>query len=157
MYTEQQCVEARIKFLREFPSLASRERVLWSETAQNSLLRYEILVSLFYARLKRLTDPTATLDQIIAERATSLWSRGAHDRLAQERLKRRQATRRACEILESGEIPGVEQYFFSDRNRELACRCGSENVRFFLQQTRSGDEAMTAFYVCLDCEAQWRG
>lgn len=37
------------------------------------------------------------------------------------------------------------------------CRkCGSKNVTFYQQQTRSADEPMTNFCNCLDCGKQWR-
>lgn len=39
----------------------------------------------------------------------------------------------------------------------IKCRkCGSENVYSESRQTRSGDEAMTVFYTCLDCDYRWR-
>jgi DNA-directed RNA polymerase subunit M/transcription elongation factor TFIIS len=35
-------------------------------------------------------------------------------------------------------------------------KCHSENVNAFSKQVRSGDEAMTIFYTCLDCKNKWR-
>lgn len=34
--------------------------------------------------------------------------------------------------------------------------CGSENVNAYSKQVRSGDEATTVFYTCLDCKNKWR-
>ena len=34
--------------------------------------------------------------------------------------------------------------------------CGSENVNSYSKQVRSGDEATTVFYTCLDCKNKWR-
>lgn len=35
-------------------------------------------------------------------------------------------------------------------------KCKSENVNAFSKQIRSGDEAMTIFYTCIDCKNKWR-
>ena len=34
--------------------------------------------------------------------------------------------------------------------------CGSDNVYSESRQTRSGDEAMTIFYTCLNCGKKWK-
>ena len=35
-------------------------------------------------------------------------------------------------------------------------KCGSDNVFSESRQTRSGDEAMTIFYTCLNCGNKWK-
>lgn len=35
-------------------------------------------------------------------------------------------------------------------------KCGSDNVFSESRQTRSGDEAMTIFYTCLNCGQKWK-
>ena len=40
---------------------------------------------------------------------------------------------------------------------DIKCRkCGSDNVYSESRQTRSGDEAMTIFYTCLNCGQKWK-
>ena len=35
-------------------------------------------------------------------------------------------------------------------------RCKSENVNVFEKQVRSGDEAKSRFYTCIECGNKWR-
>ena len=35
-------------------------------------------------------------------------------------------------------------------------RCHGENVNVFEKQVRSGDEAKSRFYTCIDCGNKWR-
>lgn len=48
------------------------------------------------------------------------------------------------------ELPQVQKAYFG-----TCGRCKSKNITFFAQQTRSGDEAMTAKFTCQNCGHHW--
>lgn len=50
----------------------------------------------------------------------------------------------------------MEDYLVKNTVGVKCSKCGSENVNATSKQVRSGDEAMTVFYTCLDCKNKWR-
>jgi DNA-directed RNA polymerase subunit M len=42
-------------------------------------------------------------------------------------------------------------------DKKINCpKCGSMGAHWFIQQTRSADEAPTTFYCCVKCKHKWR-
>lgn len=58
----------------------------------------------------------------------------------------------------------------AERRRKIGCsnksekrvgiakcpKCKSANTDYYMLQTRSADEPMTAFFTCLDCDKRWK-
>ena len=59
---------------------------------------------------------------------------------------------KAKEVCMVGE--GIED---SRATAEIACKkCGHNKAYYYIQQTRSADEAPTTFYECIKCKNRWR-
>lgn len=63
---------------------------------------------------------------------------------------------RFCEI-DISKFKTTEIVTLHKNTVDITCEvCGSSNVYVELKQLRSGDEAATSIYTCIDCDNKWK-
>ena len=60
------------------------------------------------------------------------------------------------ESKEDQEMSDYERQVYATTTTESCRKCKSQDVLWYQQQTRGGDEAMTAFFKCKNCGLRWK-